>query len=88
MIAFIVSGNSVAIGLSSSASNCGGRPISGPSVASWATKVREAMKITSKASPVWSKAIAVDGTAAWRWKVRGSRSPSSSPPWPPISWRM
>ncbi len=86
MIAFRVSGSSVAIGLSSRASNCGLIPHSGPSTSSCRTKSREAKKITTSAPTVCAMAAQVAGTARRGVSFSGSSSESSPPSPPRISF--
>jgi hypothetical protein len=52
MIAFMVSGISVAIGLRSSATSCGDAPSHSPIVSNWLTKMCDATKMTASVAPV------------------------------------
>jgi hypothetical protein len=88
MIAFIVSGSSVAIGESSSATTAAGSPSTGPAHSSCVTKSCEATNTTTSVTSVCARTAAVVGCARLRWKRNGSRpSPDASSPPPEISRR-
>ena len=78
MMAFIVSGSSVATGDSKSATRCGARPIAVPSDSSCATKMCEAAAMTASATMACNPAQARFGFFALNFS--GSRSSSSSSP--------
>src|SRR5918912_1123358 len=61
MIAFIVSGSSVAIGASRSATTTDGSPTAGPAHSSCCTNSCDAAKITTSVTSVWATTARVDG---------------------------
>jgi hypothetical protein len=66
MIAFMISGSSVAIGESSSAVTAAGRPSIGPIASSWRTNSCEAAKMTARAATVWVTTAQVAGRGRCR----------------------